>query len=118
MLTTIQGTEIELTPALKEYAEQKIADLDKFFDGIIRADIDLGLRSHHHQKGKIFYAEVNLSVPGRVMRVVKDEDDLYKAIDKVRDHFKDEFSKLKDKMRHIDKRVLRDSKAYHADDSA
>jgi len=112
MKITIQGTGIELTQAIKEYAIEKIESLEKFFDNIQNADIDLGRRSTHHQHGDVFYAEVNVSVPGKLLRVVKEEPDLYKAIDKVKDHFKVEFERMKGKMRDKDKEALRDNKGY------
>lgn len=112
MTITIRGTGIELTPAIREYAEKKVQTLTKFFDTILKADIDVGVRSHHHQKGDIYYAEVNLHVPGQVLRVEKDEISLYKAIDKVKDHLKLELKGLKAKMRQKDKDSIREQKAY------
>lgn len=113
MNINIRGTNIELTEALKNYAEEKIGELQKYFENIRQADIDIGLRSHHHHKGDIFYAEVNLHVPGELVRVVKEEADLYKAIDKVKDHLKVDLQKRKEKMRDRDKKVLREAKEYH-----
>ncbi len=112
MNTNIKGTGITLTDAIKDYAEEKIGGLVKFFDNIQSADIDVGMQSHHHLKGKVYYAEVNLSVPGKVIRVVKESEDLYKAIDKVKDHLKVELEKMKEKMRRKDKKVLRSEKEY------
>lgn len=112
MTTTIQGTGIELTDAIKSYAIEKIESLEKYFDRIQNADIDIGTRGNHHQKGAIFYAEVNISVPGKLIRVVKEADDLYKAIDKVRDHLKVEFERMKGKMRAKDRETIRGQKLY------
>ena len=112
MIINIKCTGMELTSALRQYAEEKVESLVKYFDNIQQADIDIGVRNHHHQKGKIFYAEVNLFVPGRTLRVVKDAEELYKAIDKVRDHLKVEFEKMKGKMRRKDRKVLREVKGY------
>lgn len=112
MKITIQGTGIELTEAIKQYAEEKVQSLEKYFDNIISADIDVGMNSHHHNNGNIFYAEVNLAVPGKLLRVVKEEPDLYKAIDKVKDHLKVELEKIKGKMNEIDREELRDQKGY------
>ncbi len=112
MIINIHGTGIELTTAIKQYAEEKISGLTKFFDNIRQADIDIGLRSHHHNKGKIFYAEVNLHVPGELVRVEKDSEDLYKAIDKVKDHLKVDLEKRKEKMRTKDKKGIRAQKEY------
>jgi putative sigma-54 modulation protein len=112
MIINIKGTGIELTEALKSYAEEKVQGLTKFFDNIRQADIDIGMRTHHHQKGKIYYAEVNLHVPGELVRVVKESEDLYKAIDKVKDHLKVDLEKRKEKMRGRDKKMLRGTKEY------
>ncbi len=112
MKITIQGTGIELTEAIKQYAEEKAQSLEKYFDNIQQADIDVGMNSHHHNKGKVYYAEINLSVPGKLVRVVKESEDLYKAIDKVKDHLKVELEKIKGKMNEIDREDLRDQKGY------
>lgn len=112
MLINIKGTGIELTDPIKQYVEEKVNDLEKYFDNAQRADVDIGLLSNHHNKGKIYYAEVNLHLPGNDLRVVKESEDLYKAIDKVRDHMKNEIKERKEKMRHRDKKELRSTKEY------
>jgi len=112
MKITIQATNMELTDAIRAHAEKKIMSVEKFFDNIVQADIDVGMRSHRHQKGKIYYAEVNLHVPGTIVRVAKDAEDLYKAIDKVKDHLKVELEKLKGKLRSKDRETLRNIKGY------
>ncbi len=113
MNTTIRGTGMELTEAIKVYAEEKVQSLEKFFDHIISADIDVGLRSGHHHKGEIFYAEVNLQVPHHdLVRVEKDAGDLYAAIDMVHGQLKLELEKMKEKMRAKDKEAIRDTKEY------
>ena len=112
MTTTIQASGIDMTDALRQYAEEKIGTLEKFFPGIVKIDIDMGMDSQHHQKGKVYYAEVNVSIPGKVVRVMKEAEDLYKAIDKVKDHLKVELQKMKEKMRDKDKKELREQKEY------
>lgn len=108
----IKGTGIELTDAIKQYAEDKVKMLEKFFDRITDVAIDVGMESHHHLKGKIYYAEVNMRVPGKLIRVRKNAVDLYKAIDKVKDHLKVELQEMKEKRRGKDKEMLRDVKGY------
>lgn len=112
MIINIHGTNLELTPALRAYAEEKISGLTKYFDNITQADIDIGRNTNHHQKGDVYFAEVNLHVPGQILRVVKEEEDLYKAIDKVKDHMKDQLSTLKGKMRNRDREEIRGQKEY------
>lgn len=112
MIINIHGTNIDLTDALRQYAEEKVESLTKYFDNIMQADIDIGKRSEHHNKGNIFYAEVNLHVPGEILRSVKDTPDVYASIDEVKDHLKIELEKLKGKLRHKDKAGLREQKGY------
>ncbi len=112
MKININTTNMEATDAIKSYAKEKVEGLRKFFNNMQQADIDVGLRSQHHQKGKIYYAEVNLHIPGKILRVTKDAEDLYKAIDKVKDHLKVELEKVKGKKRDIDREVLRNQKGY------
>lgn len=117
MITTLHATGMEMTDAIRDYAEEKVQSLQKFFDNIIKAEIDVGMNSQHHNKGKIYYAEVNLSIPGKVIRVVKESEDLYKAIDKVKDHLKNELENAKEKMRHKDKQAIRSQKEYSPEES-
>ncbi|OGH94067.1 MAG: ribosomal subunit interface protein [Candidatus Magasanikbacteria bacterium RIFOXYD2_FULL_41_14] len=97
MQIIIVGKNIELTEAIKDYAEKKISGLDKFYSRIIRADITVGLENKHHQKGDIFICECKLEIPGKDLFASKTEEALYKAIDKVRDYLESELKKHKAK---------------------
>ena len=99
MVTTIHFTGIESTPAIKQYALEKMESIAKYNRGIQKMEIDIGLRSHHHQKGQIFYAEANIIVKNGMVRVVKEADSLYKAIDMLRDHLKVDIDREKVKKR-------------------
>ena len=112
MIIKLKCTNIEATDPIKIYAEEKLGELDKFFDNIQFVDIDIGMTTHHHKKGKVYYAECNVSVPGKLLRVVKESDDLYKAIDKVKDHYKDLLEQMQGKMKRKDKEMLRETKSY------
>lgn len=112
MILTIKATNMELTDPIREYAETKATSLEKFFKQIQKIEIDIGLDNKHHLKGKIFYAEMNIHVPGKIIRVVKEAETLYKAIDKVKDHLKAEMSEENQKRQRRDKKVLRDKKEY------
>ncbi len=104
---------MEATDAIKAYVTEKVESLTTFFDGIGSADIDVGMKSNHHNKGKIFYAEFKLQIPSRPsLYVTKDAESLYKAIDKVKDHMKVELEKIKGKLNNIDREELREVKAY------
>ena len=88
-----------LTPSIKNYLEQKLNSLDKFLPGdeSISADVELGKITNHHQKGDIFMAEVNLKIPGRLIRAVAEEWDLRIAIDAIRGELQKEIKINKEK---------------------
>lgn len=115
MQIIITGKNIELTDAIKAYVEKKIGGLDKFYSGIIRAQVEVGMDSKHHLKGKVFVAECKLEVPGNDLFASKMEKTLYKAIDKVKDYLGAELKKRKAKTMEQDKkdkRLARSSKEY------
>ncbi|MFA6896732.1 MAG: ribosome-associated translation inhibitor RaiA [Patescibacteria group bacterium] len=90
----IKGTNLELHNDLKEYAEEKVGGLKKFLEDIdlngnrVVARIELAKTTQHHQQGDIYKAEVNLQLPKKMFRSVVESDDIYKAIDDVKDELK------------------------------
>jgi putative sigma-54 modulation protein len=99
MKINIKATKIELTPKLREYAEEKMNKLEQYLGGIqvLHCDVELGKSLGSHQRGEIYRAEVNLELPGELIRVEKTEKDVLKAIDKVKDHLARSIRKYKDK---------------------
>jgi ribosomal subunit interface protein len=57
----------------------------------------VGLAVGGQNSGKIYRTEVNLSLPGELLRVEKTEKDIFKSIDKVKDHLRLSIQKYKDK---------------------
>lgn len=109
------GKGMDLTEAIKEYVEKKIGTLDKFYDKILRADVKVGKENDHHLKGNVFICECRLDVPGVDLYASKNEKNLYKAIDKVKDYLEAELKKHKILQREKikkDKRSVRSSKEY------
>lgn len=104
MNINIKATKIELTPAIKEYVQEKMDMLEKYLGDlkVISVDFEVEMTTSHHQKGEIFRAEANLSLAGDFIRVDKTEKDLYKAIDKVKDHLEEIIIEHKEKL--IDKK--------------
>lgn len=100
----IKATKIEATPAIKAYIQEKMDMLEKYLGGIqaLNLDFEIDKPIGNQHKGDIFRAEANLQVPGEVLRVEKTENDLYKAIDKVKDHLEQVITKYKEKK--IDRR--------------
>jgi len=99
MQLNIKATNLELMPKLKGYVQKKMDMLDKYLGKLklIGAHVEVSKTTNHHLKGEIYCAEVNLSLGGDLLRVEKTEKDLFKAIDKVKDHLELVIKKYKDK---------------------
>lgn len=97
---THQG--IELTTAINAYIQEKMEGLSKYFDGIRHIDVVVGKTNRFE-----FFCHANVQTNSEVVRVERSEDDLYKAIDKVRDHLRVELSDLKKRLQdhHVDEMI-------------
>jgi putative sigma-54 modulation protein len=101
MRINIKASNLELTSALKTYVEEKMNMLEKYMGNIVKAinfDFEIEKSVGGQNKGEIFRAEANLQVPGNMLRVEKTERDMYKAIDKVKDHMELVIKKHKEKI--------------------
>jgi len=87
MKINIKATNISLSPAISDYVEKKISNLDKFFRGVedLLVSVEVGKTTAHHKSGDIFRAEIHISANGQNYYASADKDDLYAAIDEVKD---------------------------------
>ena len=99
MKITIKGTKMELTESIKDSVNEKIGSLQKFSDNITEAHVEVGKTSNHHQKGDVFFCEVNLKLPGKGIRAREQKDDLYVAINSAKEICQREIKEYKEKMR-------------------
>lgn len=107
MQIKIKATQIELTPSVRDYIQDKMDMLDKYFGeiSVLNCDFEIEKTKGNQNKGKIFRAEANLNVPGELIRVEKTASDLYKAIDKVKDHLPRSIKRYKEKRRDKERRT-------------
>ena len=89
-ITEIKATNIDLTDAIRDYVDKRLASLDNLCAKYSPADVmaEVGKTSMHHQKGEVFFAEFNLNIPGVKLRATSTKDDLYAAIDDAKDELK------------------------------
>lgn len=101
MKINIKATNIELTAAIEDYVQTKVDMLEKYLGNIsvINCDFEVEKAVGGQNKGEIFRAEINLQIPKELLRVEKTEADLYKAIDKVKDHIESMIIDYKQKRR-------------------
>jgi putative sigma-54 modulation protein len=93
----IRGTEIELTDGIVSAIETKLASLDKYMESVgtpRELRVEAGMSTHHHNKGQIFRAVANLTIPGHQIHVEESAADLYDAIDRLKDKLKLEIVKV------------------------
>ena len=73
------GQQLEVTPALREYVENKLQRIDRHFDQPIEIRVQLGVRKPDH------HAEATLNVPGRTLHADAAGENMYAAIDVLAD---------------------------------
>lgn len=79
-----RAVNIEITPALKDYAEKRFSNIDKYTP-IASVDIDLEKSTNHHRSGEIFLVTVKvITVLGKVIISKSEKTDMYEAIDEAR----------------------------------
>jgi len=101
MKINLKATKFEMTDAISDYVQEKMDMLDKYLGNtqVINCDVEVEKIAGVQNKGNIFRSEVNLEVPHELLRVEKTSDDLYKAIDKVKDHLDEIIVKYREKAR-------------------
>lgn len=97
----IKATNMELTDAIRSHVLEKVNMLEKYLDDdpSIQGQVEVGKTTHHHNKGEVFRAELNLSVPGDMIRAVEEHEDLYAAIDTMKETASRELRRAKNKQK-------------------
>ena len=91
---------MEMTDAIRDYIHKRLEGLEKILtEGEHLINVEVGKISNRHKSGDIFRAEVSMSFEGQTLYVFSELQDLYSAIDDVRDEIVAEVKKVKDKRR-------------------
>jgi ribosomal subunit interface protein len=89
MKINIKATGIDLTQAISDYVYKRLASMDKYLDkhnsGDAVAQVEVGKNTKHHKSGNIFRAEIHIIGANLDLYAVSEMEDLYAAIDVVRD---------------------------------
>ncbi|OGC23772.1 ribosomal subunit interface protein [candidate division WOR-1 bacterium RIFOXYB2_FULL_42_35] len=97
MQITISARGTELTPALKEYVQQKVAKLEEFFNNIQKVEVVLEVRKINDKEHKQV-AEIRAWLAGlKVVQALEAGKDLYAATDLVVDEVKRQIKRHKEK---------------------
>lgn len=88
----ITARNIDLTDAIRNYAEKKVSKLEKYFDHITEASVLLEVQKNVH------IVEVLLSAKGVFMKGLEKSEDLYASIDLSVDKIEKQLVKYKEKL--------------------
>jgi putative sigma-54 modulation protein len=92
----IKGKNMDVTEALRDYAQQKLSRITKIFDGIIDAQVEFNvIKNKSVQNDQI--VEVTLHLSGGVIRAEEAKDNMYAAIDLVTDKVERQLRRFKGK---------------------
>lgn len=102
MIINIKSTNLDLTPPIRKYIEEKIGSLDKFLgrfekEGGVKIFVEIARTTKHHKSGEVFYAEAMFSLGKKIFRAEDLNDDIRLAIDEVRNKLQQEIKKYKEK---------------------
>jgi|GEM_PF-181038 putative sigma-54 modulation protein len=107
MRTNIKAVNVSLAPEVREYLDRRLTALDKFIDPTDDANIcyvEIGRTTSHHKTGDIFRAEITCHIGGKSLRAEAEKEDLYSAIDEVKDEMALELRRDKTKRLSLVKR--------------
>jgi ribosomal subunit interface protein len=103
MKINLLSKNIVLTPEIEKYISKKITNLSKLLgkiekkDGGVVMNFDVSKSSRHHRSGAVFHADCLVRIKGKRFYSSADEEDLYAAIDQVKENLFREISQYKDR---------------------
>ena len=79
MQVNISGHHVEITPALREYLNEKLVRIERHFENVTDVNCILTVEKLEHK------AEATLNVSGNTLHAHSVESDMYAAIDSLTD---------------------------------
>jgi len=103
MRINLQGKNMELTDAIKDYVLEKETNLGRLLSKIevgnkeAIINFEVSKATNHHKSGLVFHADCLINLSGKEFYGSADKEDLYSAIDEVKEKLFNEIQKNKDK---------------------
>ncbi len=91
------GRNVDVTPAMREYAEKRLSRVEKFFNEDTEANVTFSVQKKRHIMGVTIFFE------GNTYRAEATNDDLYMSIDKSIDLLEGQIRKVKTKKERLTK---------------
>src|SRR3989338_5318187 len=110
MNINLQGKNMELTEAIRDYVSKRVTNLEKLLSrieerqGKVMVNFEVSKSTNHHKSGEIFHADCLIKIDGKEFYGSADKEDLYQAVDALKDSLYNEINKNKDKNQTLFKR--------------
>lgn len=110
MQINLQGKNIELTESIKDYVLKRVTNLEKLLSNIeikkgeARVLFEIAKTTNHHKAGEIFHADCSINIGGKKFYGSSNHEDLYSAIDEVKEILFKDIQKNKDRAQTLFKR--------------
>ncbi len=92
MKIIVNGRHLEITPALKSYAEEKLGKFDRYLSHITEATVTLTVEKYRHK------AEVLIKANGMMIQAEGVTGEIYSSIDQVVEKLEKQVKKYKEKL--------------------
>ena len=103
MKINLQGKNMELTPAIRDYVIKRVTNSEKLLKNIeenggeVSAKFEVSKSTNHHKAGYVFHSDCLINIKGDEFYSSADEEDLYASIDAVKESLYREINKNKDR---------------------
>jgi putative sigma-54 modulation protein len=105
MNINIKATNMELTGAISDYVNKRLASLEKFSKNTeITGYVEVGKTTNHHKQGDVFKAELDININGDKFFAMSEQSDLYAAIDDAKEEISRKIKNNKDRKQTLFKR--------------
>jgi putative sigma-54 modulation protein len=89
MNITVQGTNMNVSPGLRDFVERKLQDCFRPFGeaklDAVQVDVELEKAEGYAKTTDMYRVEANVAVPGKLIRVEESSDDIRAAVVKMKE---------------------------------
>ena len=116
MRVVLKQKNLAFTPAIREYADKKLVTPVRRLvgrgaaDELVILEIEIARTTTHQRKGLVYYAEANVSWGKKLIRVEAQDQDIYAAIDALKDELEGRLKSLKEKSVSLNRKRARNAK--------
>jgi putative sigma-54 modulation protein len=110
MQINLQGKNIDLTDAIRDYVLKRATNLEKLLSAMEKSggeamvNFEVGKSTKHHKSGVVFHSDCLININGREFYSSSDKEDLYQAIDEIKENLFNDIKKNKDRKQTLYKR--------------